>query len=208
MARSIWPPRIRQAAASMNAHRFCVCITPAALVAIFRARSAKFGHDRSIYATDLPGHGTSDVPSRALQWQTLLVRSVTLSTACACAAVDLFGHRAWRTGRGRACVARPQQVRRVMLWGVPLYTSQERTALLQQAPRLGTREDGADVSDEWRRMIENRGQGVPIAALVDEFSIGCARGLGSDVRKPLRSSTSDGTPAAGEAADPGSARAR
>ena len=128
------------------------------------------GHDRSVYAIDLPGHGTSDAPSGRYTVADLAGAIGDFIDSLRLRSVDLFGHELGALVAAELAVARTQQVRRVMLWGVPLYTSQERTALLQQAPRLGTREDGADVSDEWRRMIENRGQGVPIAALVDEFS--------------------------------------
>jgi hypothetical protein len=57
-----------------------------------------------------------------------------------------------------------------MMWGVPSYSAQDRAALLQSVPSPGTRDDGSDVLDEWRRALEGRGPGVPIAALAEEFA--------------------------------------
>jgi pimeloyl-ACP methyl ester carboxylesterase len=127
------------------------------------------GHDRSVYALDLPGHGTSDTPNVRYTVADLagaigdFVDNLRLRT------VDLFGHELGALVAAELAIARPQHVRRVLLWGVPLYTAQERSALLQKPPRLGTREDGADVTDEWRRLVEHRGPGMTIAALADEF---------------------------------------
>ena len=48
--------------------------------------------------------------------------------------------------------------------------AQDRAALLQNVPSPGSREDGSDVSDEWRRILERRGPGLHhIAYEVDDL---------------------------------------
>ena len=56
-----------------------------------------------------------------------------------------------------------------MMWGVPSYSAQDRAALLQNVPSPGAKEDGSDVLEEWRRLLERRGPGTPVSALTDEL---------------------------------------
>ncbi|NLG76050.1 MAG: hypothetical protein GX535_07415, partial [Xanthomonadaceae bacterium] len=70
-----------------------------------------------------------------------------------------------------------QQIRRVMLWGVPSYSAQDRVTLLQNPTPLGSREDGSDVAEEWRRILERRGPGVPTTALAEDFGDRLRAGL-------------------------------
>jgi len=128
------------------------------------------GHDRSVYALDLPGHGTSDTPTARYTVADLASAVGDFLDSLRLRAVDLFGHELGALISAELAIARPQQVRKVLLWGVPLYTAQERTQVLQQPTRLGAREDGGDVIEEWRRMLEHRGPGVPMPALADELA--------------------------------------
>jgi pimeloyl-ACP methyl ester carboxylesterase len=128
------------------------------------------GHDRSVYALDLPGHGTSDTPTVRYTIADLASAVGDFLDSLRLRSVDLFGHELGALVAAELGIARPQQVRKVLLWGVPLYTAQERTAVLQQPTRLGAREDGGDVIDEWRRLLEHRGPGVPMPALAEELA--------------------------------------
>jgi len=128
------------------------------------------GHDRSVYALDLPGHGTSDTPTVRYSIADLASAIGDFLDSLRLRSVDLFGHELGALVAAELAIARPQQVRKVVLWGVPLYTAQERTAVLQQPTRLGAREDGGDVIDEWRRLLEHRGPSVPMPALAEELA--------------------------------------
>jgi pimeloyl-ACP methyl ester carboxylesterase len=128
------------------------------------------GHDRSVYALDLPGHGTSDAPTARYTVGDLAGAIGDFIDGLRLRAVDVFGHELGALTAVELAIARPQQVRRVLLWGVPLYTPQERTALLQQPGRLGTREDGADVIEEWRHLLDRRGAGVPASMLAEDLA--------------------------------------
>jgi pimeloyl-ACP methyl ester carboxylesterase len=83
--------------------------------------------------------------------------------------VDMFGYQLGALVAAELAIARPQQIRRLMLWGAPCHSPQERAAALQSATTPGTREDGSDVVEEWQRMLQRRGANAPPAALADEL---------------------------------------
>jgi pyruvate dehydrogenase E2 component (dihydrolipoamide acetyltransferase) len=132
------------------------------------------GHDRSIYAPDLPGHGSSDMPSSRAAVADIAGALGDFLDSLRLRCVDIIGYQLGALVAAELAIARPQQVRRVMLWGVAAHSPQERAALLAQAGTqanvLGSREDGSDVAEEWRQLIERRGPGVPMSALAESFS--------------------------------------
>jgi pimeloyl-ACP methyl ester carboxylesterase len=136
---------------------------------LFASMLREVGHDRSIYAPDLPGHGSSDPANAKASVADLagaigdFVDSLRLRT------VDLFGYQLGAQIAAELAIARPQHVRRLMLWGPHCYSPQERSNLLQTAATPGAREDGGDVVEEWQRMLQRRGANVPPAALADEL---------------------------------------
>jgi pimeloyl-ACP methyl ester carboxylesterase len=129
----------------------------------------ELGHDRSVYAPDLPGHGSSDpAPSKATVAELAaaigdFIDSLRLRN------VDIAGYQLGALIAAELAITRPQTIRRVLLWGVGAYSAQDRASLLQNVPSPGSREDGSDVSEEWRRMLERRGPGAAIGALADEL---------------------------------------
>jgi pimeloyl-ACP methyl ester carboxylesterase len=136
---------------------------------LFAPMLRELGQDRSVYAPDLPGHGTSDPAGKA--------GVVDIAGAVAdfvdgmrLRQVDLFGHQLGALVAAELAIARPQQVRRVMLWGVPVPAGQERVAQLQHAAAPGVRDDGSDVVDEWQKTLERRGPSAPLSASVEEFA--------------------------------------
>ena len=137
---------------------------------LFAPALRELGNDRSIYAPDLPGHGTSDVPTSRASVADFAGALGDFLDSLRLRSVDVFGYQLGALAAAELAIARPQQVRRVMLWGVASYSAQERGALLGQVNALGTREDGSDVADEWRLQLERRGPGVPMSTLTDALS--------------------------------------
>lgn len=127
----------------------------------------ELGSDRSVYALDLPGHGSSDAPSSKFSVADLAGAVGDFIDSLRLRSVDVFGYQLGAQIAAELSIARAQQVRRVMLWGVPGFAAQDRVSQLSAA---APREDGADVMEEWKRMLEHRGPGVPISALADDFS--------------------------------------
>ena len=137
---------------------------------LFAPMLRELGQDRSVYAPDLPGHGTSDPASSKASIVDLAGAVGEFLDGLRLRQVDLFGHQIGALIAAELAIARPQQVRRVMLWGAPMHAAQERVALLQHAAAPGSRDDGSDVVDEWQKTLERRGPSAPLSASVEEFA--------------------------------------
>jgi pimeloyl-ACP methyl ester carboxylesterase len=129
----------------------------------------ELGHDRSVYAPDLPGHGNSDAANSKTSVVDIAAAIADFIDSLRLRNVDLAGYQLGALVAAELAITRPQLIRRVLLWGVPSYAAQDRAALLQNVPSPGSRDDGSDVSDEWRRLLERRGPGATIGALADEL---------------------------------------
>lgn len=136
---------------------------------LFAAMVRELGHDRSVYAPDLPGHGSSDPAAAKTSVADLAAAIGDFVDSLRLRAVDVFGYQLGALVTAELAIARPQQIRRVMLWGAPCYSPQERASLLQTTTTPGTRDDGSDVVEEWQRMLQRRGANVPPAALAEEL---------------------------------------
>jgi pimeloyl-ACP methyl ester carboxylesterase len=136
---------------------------------LFAAMLRELGHDRSVYAPDLPGHGSSDGAASKISVADLAGAIGDFVDSLRLRSVDVFGYQLGALLAAELAIARPQQIRRVMLWGAPCYSPQERAALLQGTTTPGTRDDGSDVVEEWQRMLERRGANSPPAALAEEL---------------------------------------
>jgi pimeloyl-ACP methyl ester carboxylesterase len=136
---------------------------------MFAPMLREVGHDRSVYAPDLPGHGSSDGAGAKTSVADLAGAIGDFLDSLRLRSVDVFGYQLGALVAAELAIARPQTVRRVMLWGAPCYTPQERAALLQSTTTPGTREDGSDVTEEWQRVLQRRGANVPPSVLADDF---------------------------------------
>jgi pimeloyl-ACP methyl ester carboxylesterase len=136
---------------------------------LFASMLRELGHDRSVYAPDLPGHGSSDGAASKTSVADLAGAIGDFVDSLRLRSVDVFGYQLGALLAAELAIARPQQIRRVMLWGAPCYSPQERAALLQATTTPGTRDDGSDVGEEWQRMLERRGANSPPAALAEEL---------------------------------------
>jgi pimeloyl-ACP methyl ester carboxylesterase len=130
----------------------------------------ELGNDRSVYAPDLPGHGYSDPASSKATIADLAAAIGDFIDSLRLRHVDIAGYQLGALVAAELAISRPQMIRRVMMWGVPSYSPQDRAMQLQSITSPGSRDDGSDVSEEWRRIIERRGPGATIAALTDELS--------------------------------------
>jgi pimeloyl-ACP methyl ester carboxylesterase len=137
---------------------------------LFAPMLRELGNDRSVYAPDLPGHGTSDTPTGKSSVTDLAAAIGDFIDGLRLRQVDLFGYQLGSLVASELAIARPQQIRRVMLWGVPSYAANDRVSLLQNSAALGSRDDGSDVVEEWQRALSRRGPGAPIATVAEEFA--------------------------------------
>lgn len=136
---------------------------------LFAPMLRELGHDRSVYALDLPGHGTSDAPPARFSVMDLAGAVGDFLDGLRVRSADVCGYQLGALVAAELAIARPQQIRRVMMWGVPAYSAQERAVLLTRQP-AGSRDAGGEVSDEWQRLLDKRGPDLSIAALAEDFS--------------------------------------
>ena len=97
-----------------------ICITPAQQTGrLYRPVLRDLGRDRSVYAPDLPGCGESDRPDHVPGIADFAAALVDLIDSLRLRQVDVLGYQAGSLTAIELAVARPAQVRRVALIGVP-----------------------------------------------------------------------------------------
>ena len=114
-----------------------ICIGVAAQTGrVFRPLLRDLGRDRSVYAPDLPGSGESDAPHELPTVADYAAACVDLIDSLRLRQVDVLGYQTGSTAAIELALARPDQVRRVALLGVPLsdaaYQVGERLPLMKQ----------------------------------------------------------------------------
>lgn len=114
-----------------------VCVAPPALTGrAFRPLLRDLGRDRSVYAPDMPGSGESDGPDRVATVGDQAAAFADLIDSLRLKQVDVVGYQAGSLAAIELALARPQQVRRVALVGVPTsdagFQVGERLPLLKQ----------------------------------------------------------------------------
>ena len=114
-----------------------VCVPPPQHTGrLFRPLLRDLGRDRSLYAPDLPGAGESDAPDHAPGIGDGAAALVDLVDSLRLRQVDVLGYQSGSLVAIELALARPAQVRRVALVGVPAsdgsYQVGERLPLLRQ----------------------------------------------------------------------------
>ena len=135
-----------------------VCIHPGPLSGrVFRPLLSDLGRDRSVYAPDLPGHGESDAPDSRPSMAEYAAAVGDLIDTLRLRQVDLLGWQAGSLAAVELAIARPQQIRRVVLAGVPVFDAREREVFNSRPWPARAREDGGHLVEEWQRIRRSRG---------------------------------------------------
>jgi pimeloyl-ACP methyl ester carboxylesterase len=113
-----------------------LCVPPTAQTGrTFQPLLRDLGRDRSVYAPDLPGSGESDAPEQAPAVADHVAAYADLIDSLRLKQVDVFGYQTGSPVAIELALARPEQVRRVILLGVPAsdgsYQVGERLPLLR-----------------------------------------------------------------------------
>lgn len=93
---------------------------------VFQKLMPLLGRDRSVYAPDIPGSGESDGPASRPSPGDAAAAIGDFLDAMRFRQIDVLGYQAGTLLAAELAVARPQQVRRVVLVGVPATTESER----------------------------------------------------------------------------------
>jgi pimeloyl-ACP methyl ester carboxylesterase len=136
---------------------------------VFERFLALCGRDRSVYAPDTPGFGESDPPpSRPTIAEYAAVIGDFLDTM-RFRQIDVLGYQAGALIAAELAIARPNQVRRVVMASLPLLNDAERDAFRRSSSWLTT-EDGSHLVSEWRRTTDSFGPGVPLEVRARAFA--------------------------------------
>ncbi len=147
-----------------------VCIHPSPLTgSVFRGLLADLGCDRSVYAPDLPGHGESDAPDSPPTIADYAAAVGDLLDSLRLRQVDVIGCQTGSLAAAELALARPEQVRRVILAGVPVFDAKEREAFNARPWPARAREDGSHLLDEWQRIRRVRGPQAPLSRLAEDM---------------------------------------
>lgn len=148
-----------------------VCLHPGPLTGrVFRALLAELGQDRSVYAPDLPGCGESDAPATAPSISDYAAAVGDLLDTLRLRQVDLIGYQNGSLVAAELALARPEQVRRVLLAGVPVVDAKEREAYHARPWPARPREDGAHLGEEWQRIRRSHGAAATPSRLGEDLA--------------------------------------
>jgi pimeloyl-ACP methyl ester carboxylesterase len=148
-----------------------VCIHPAPLSGrMFRSLLPDLGQDRSVYAPDLPGCGESDAPEAAPSVADYAAAVGDLLDSLRLRQVDLLGYQTGSLAAVELAIARPEQVRRVLLAGTPVFDARERETFNAKPWPARAREDGSHLVEEWQRIRRARGVHATVARLGEDLA--------------------------------------
>lgn len=148
-----------------------LCLHPTPLSGgVFAGLLRTMGHDRSVYAPDLPGYGESDAPPAAPTIADYAGALGDFLDAMRFRQIDVLGSHTGAAIAAELAVGRPQQVRRVVLAGVPLFTASERDAVARSTASLPHGDDDGRLLAEWHRSVEWGRPDMPFAVVVQQFA--------------------------------------
>jgi pimeloyl-ACP methyl ester carboxylesterase len=139
-----------------------LCLHPAAMSGrVFQRFLPLMGRDRSVYAPDLPGCGESDGPAARASVTEHAAAIGDFLDSMRFRQIDVLGYHAGALIAIDLAIARPQQVRRVVLIGVP-DSARERIGLVS-AQKIMVLRPKDDLWETTQRMRER----VPKSRFID-----------------------------------------
>ena len=148
-----------------------VCLHPGPLSGrVFGRLLAELGQDRSVYAPDLPGCGESDAPETPPRVADYAAAVGDLLDTLRLRQVDLLGYQTGSLPAVELALARPEQVRRLILAGVPVFDAKEREHFNARPWPARAREDGTHLVEEWQRVRRSRGSSASLERLGEDMA--------------------------------------
>jgi pimeloyl-ACP methyl ester carboxylesterase len=128
------------------------------------------GMDRSVYAPDLPGYGSSDPPPARPAIADYASAVADFCTSMRFRQIDVLGYQTGALVAAELALAAPTVVRRVVLMGVPVPTEAERESFRRAPWPLAPVADGSHLQPEWKRTRESVHEGAPVEVIANEFA--------------------------------------
>jgi pimeloyl-ACP methyl ester carboxylesterase len=126
------------------------------------------GRDRSVYAPDLPGFGDSDAPGSRPSIAEYAAIVGDFLDSMRFRQIDVLGYQIGALIGAEMSIARPKQVRRVVLVSVPVLNDADRETLRRSSGLPS--EDGSHLIAEWKRMMESYGAAIPLEVRARAFA--------------------------------------
>jgi pimeloyl-ACP methyl ester carboxylesterase len=137
---------------------------------LFQRFLALAGRDRSVYAPDTPGFGESDSPPSRPTIADYAAAMGDFLDTMRFRQIDLLGYQTGALIAAELAIARPAQVRRVVMVSVPVLNDAERETLRRTSWPLPPAENGSHLETEWRRTRESFGPGMPLEVISRVFA--------------------------------------
>jgi pimeloyl-ACP methyl ester carboxylesterase len=83
--------------------------------------------------------------------------------------VDVLGYQAGSLVAAELALSRPDQVRRAVFAGMPVFDARERETFNARPWPGKAREDGAHLVEEWQRIRRSRGASAPLGRLAEDL---------------------------------------
>ena len=135
---------------------------------VFERFLALSGRDRSVYAPDVPGFGESDPPPTRPTIADYAGAVGDFLDTMRFRQIDVLGYQAGALIAAEMAVARPKQIRRVVMVSVPVLNDAERDAFRRGSS--AAIEDGSHLLTEWKRTMESYGPSVPLEMRARAFA--------------------------------------
>jgi pimeloyl-ACP methyl ester carboxylesterase len=137
---------------------------------LFERFLALAGRDRSVYAPDTPGFGDSDAPSARPNIADYAAAIGDFLDSMRFRQIDVLGYQMGALMAAELAVARPKQIRRVVLVSVPALSDADRESFRQVHAPSAAVSDGSHLMSEWQRVRDSYGPGVPPEVAADAFA--------------------------------------
>jgi pimeloyl-ACP methyl ester carboxylesterase len=121
-----------------------------------------------VYAPDLPGFGESDPPPTRPTIADYAAAIGDFLDTMRFRQIDILGYQAGTLVAADMAIARPTQIRRLVMVSVPVLNDAERDAFRRGSSAPS--EDGAHLLTEWKRTMESYGPGVPLEVRARSFA--------------------------------------
>jgi len=137
---------------------------------LFERFLALAGRDRSVYAPDTPGFGDSDAPSARPTIADYAGAIGDFLDSMRFRQIDVLGYQMGALMAAELAIARPKQVRRVVLVSVPALNDADRESFRQVHAPSTALSDGSHLMSEWQRVRDTYGPGVPPEVSANAFA--------------------------------------
>jgi pimeloyl-ACP methyl ester carboxylesterase len=137
---------------------------------VFRKFARIAAESRSVYCPDTPGFGESDGPTVEPSIADYAAAIGDFLQSMRFRQVDLLGYHTGAAIATELALAHPNLVKRLVLIGLPVLTTEERAEFKRAPWPAQPAEDGSHLITEWQRSQKWRGQKVTLAQLAEAFA--------------------------------------